>query len=243
MQERLIINRRRPGARKAKANYLLSSKLFCGNCGRVITGSSGTSKTGKVYNYYRCGQKNCSRTLQKDILEKLVVDATTQYILIPDQFADIAHRCVEIYKKETADTDMLASLQSQLTLVDKKIANIMTAIEAGIITASTKERLTQLDQQKIEIETEIKNRQANNSLPEVTEKHIIYMLQEFYDHRADVDFYDRIIDGFIHKVYLYDSSLYVIYNLIDTGKDINKADINAMYKSSYIEFTGDPPGT
>ncbi|WP_221300634.1 hypothetical protein, partial [Pectinatus brassicae] len=87
-----------------------------------------------------------------------------------------------------------------------------------------------------------KNRQAQNSLPELSEKHIIYMLNHFYKHRADEDFYDKIIDGFIHKVYVYDDSLYIIYNLIDTGKDIDKSDIDSLYMSSHINLHGDPPG-
>ncbi len=116
------------------------------------------------------------------------------------------------------------------------------AIEAGIITETTKERLTQLEQDRLNVDMEIKNRQAQNSLPELSEKHIIYMLNHFYKHRADEDFYDKIIDGFIHKVYVYDDSLYIIYNLIDTGKDIDKSDIDSLYMSSHINLHGDPPG-
>lgn len=84
----------------------------------------------------------------------------------------------------------------------------------------------------------MKNRQINNNLPELSEEHIIYMLTYFYKHRADTNFYDKIIDGFIHKVYVYDKSICVIYNLIDFSKDITKADIDALYMSSHIDLTG-----
>lgn len=243
VQEKLLANKRRPGAGRAKANYLLSGKLFCGNCGHAITGSSGTSKTAKVYNYYRCGQKNCGRTVQKNWLEKTIVDATTNYVLVPQNFSKIAKKCIDIYKKEAANTDITTSLESQLTSINKKITNIMAAIEAGIFTVSTKDRLSSLDQQKFEIETEIKNRQAQNSLSELTEEHIIYMLQHFYKHKADADFYSKIIDGFIYKVYLYNDSIYVIYNLLDSSKQVSKADVDAARASSYINLLGDPPGT
>lgn len=34
--------------------YILSGKLFCGNCGTLMTAEDGTSHTGKVYHYYKC---------------------------------------------------------------------------------------------------------------------------------------------------------------------------------------------
>lgn len=240
VQQRQLLNKHHPGTGKAKVNYLLSGKIFCGLCGKVMNGSSGTSKTGRTYYYYRCKNKDCRQTMRKSRLEKMVVDATTQYILVPNNFAEIARRCMDIYKKEQQADDKIGNFEKQLVTIKTKIDNLMKAIEAGIITETTKARLTRLEDDKHNIVIKLKNQQINNNLPELSEEHIIYMLTHFYKHRADIDFYDKIIDGFIHKVYVYDKSICVIYNLIDTGKDISKADIDGLYMSSYINsFGGD----
>ncbi len=236
VQKRLVLNRHRPGSARATTNYLLSGKMFCGICGNVMNGSSGKGKMGNVYYYYRCSKKDCKRMFSKDKLEQLVVDATTTNVLIPKRFDDIAKRCIDIYKKEQKQEDVSGALNKQLTEINSKINNLIKAIEAGIITSTTKERLSHLEHDKYDTEMEIKNRQAENNLPEFSEKHIIYMLKEFYEHRADPDFYNRIIDGFIHKVYIYDKYICVIYNLVDNEKDVDKADVDAFYMSSHIEL-------
>ena len=48
---------RNNAAGRAKVNYLLSCKMFCGYCGSMISAEAGTGKLGKVYRYYKCGDK------------------------------------------------------------------------------------------------------------------------------------------------------------------------------------------
>lgn len=55
----------------------------------------------------------------------------------------------------------------------------MNAIEAGIITTSTKDRLEQLEQEKYKLEIEISTQQLNSNML-LSEEQIIYMLNEFY---------------------------------------------------------------
>ncbi len=94
--------------------------------------------------------------LRKDYIEKLVVDATTQYILIPNNFNEIAKRCIAIYKEEQQVEDKTNSFEQQFAAVKYKIDNVMKAIEAGIMTDTTKSRLTQLENDKQNIVKEMK---------------------------------------------------------------------------------------
>ena len=48
---------------------------------------------------------------------------------------------MEIIEKESADTSYVDGLREQVKDIKKKIRNLMTAIEQGIITSTTKERL------------------------------------------------------------------------------------------------------
>lgn len=50
-------NKKAPARAKAKVDYLLTTKLFCGHCKAAMTGISGTSKTERKYHYYQCVTK------------------------------------------------------------------------------------------------------------------------------------------------------------------------------------------
>ena len=58
-------NKRAPACGKADEEYLLTTKLFCGKCGALMFGESGTSATGRTYYYYKCAnvkrRKGCSK--------------------------------------------------------------------------------------------------------------------------------------------------------------------------------------
>ncbi len=70
VQKRLSEVAEAPARNKAKVDYLLSGKLFCGHCGGSMNGESGTSKTGAVYNYYTCYTRKRHRSCDKKSLKK-----------------------------------------------------------------------------------------------------------------------------------------------------------------------------
>ena len=85
VQKRLDKNKRAPACGKADEEYLLTTKLFCGKCGALMFGESGTSATGRTYYYYKCAnvkrRKGCNKkTVQKEWLEDLVVRETMKLI-------------------------------------------------------------------------------------------------------------------------------------------------------------------
>ena len=45
-----------PAAHSENDDYLLTTHLFCGHCGAMMTAYSGTSRTGKTYRYYICNR-------------------------------------------------------------------------------------------------------------------------------------------------------------------------------------------
>ena len=55
VQTRIEKNKKAPARAKADEEYLLTTKLFCGDCGRLMAGESGTSAANGVkYQYYKC---------------------------------------------------------------------------------------------------------------------------------------------------------------------------------------------
>lgn len=193
---------------KAKEDYLLSTKLFCGHCGSPMIGESGTSKTGKLYHYYKCGKRkrggNCDKKIEKkDWLEELVVRYTVQYVLTDENIDLIATKAMELIEKDLQDTSVLIGLQGMLKDTNKKIKNLMSAIEQGIITATTKERLEELEQERLNIEGQIAREEMKKPL--LSKERIVYWLTSFKSGDInDVEYQRRIIDTLVNAVFVYD---------------------------------------
>lgn len=61
VQEKMKQNAKAPARARAKEEYILTTRLFCGHCREMMIGVSGTSKTGATHYYYVC--KNAKRKL------------------------------------------------------------------------------------------------------------------------------------------------------------------------------------
>ena len=86
VQERIEKNKHKPAAMKADEEYILTTKLYCGLDGVMMVGVGGTSKTGKVHHYYKCGnviyKKSCTKkTIRKAWIERHVAALTRDFVL------------------------------------------------------------------------------------------------------------------------------------------------------------------
>ncbi len=224
VQERMKDNRRAPARYKAHTKYLLSGKLYCGHCGMGMVGESGTGKQGKLYNYYICSRKKhnrdeCSqKTVRKDWLENLVVSETTKHILQPEKIQLIAKRCAELSKKENLQNNELKYLQKQLSETEKSIHNLLTAIEQGIFSNTTKTRLSELEAIKEKLHFEIES--CKIRCPVLTQKQITFMLSQFQRETSEPleEYNQDMIACFVNSVHLYDDKLIITYHLTDEIK-------------------------
>ena len=77
VQDLLAFNQKAGAHKKAKVEYLLFSKLFCGKCGDMMVGICGTSKAGVTHHYYACRAQRkhqCKkRAVRQDWIETLVL--------------------------------------------------------------------------------------------------------------------------------------------------------------------------
>lgn len=125
---------------------LLTTKLFCGKCGSMMAGESGRSHTGAVRCYYKCdtrkrgGKEACSlKSERKEPLEQFVVQTALEKVL-NDRFIDLlADKLLEYQSKENTH---LPVLQAELKEVERRIDNLVAVIEQGILTPSTKTRIS-----------------------------------------------------------------------------------------------------
>ena len=145
VQEKIAKNKKAPARRKAEDDYLLTTKLHCGCCGALMFGESGTSRTGEVHRYYKCAtakkKKGCKKkTVRKQWLEDLVVNQTMQLVRDDAAMESIIAKVMELQDRENTN---LPLYEKQLRDAESGIQNMLNAIQAGILTSSTKERLEQ----------------------------------------------------------------------------------------------------
>ena len=224
VDERLKNKKNPQGRHRENGEYMLTGKLFCGLCGAPMVGVSGTARSGALHHYYVCQKRRTERSCSKanvgrDWLERVVVQATLDYVLKPEVIEWMAD-AVMAYQEREANSAVLLGLRDQLSENQRATANLMKAIEAGIITLTTKGRL-------VELEAEASRLRDAITLEEAAQTHIerdfmVYWFEKFRGgDLEDAAFRRRVIDSFVNAVYLWDDRLRVAFNYSGKGSAVD----------------------
>ena len=228
VQERLKQNRRTPGAAKAKVEYLLQGKLFCGYCKEKMTGLSGTARNGEKHYYYACVgrrlHKNCKKKHEKkDFLEWYVVEQTLQYVLQEDRLDRIAQKILEQYEKEFGRSE-IEELERHIRRLNKEIDTLMDRMlqtDNPALLNKWQERLEGLVALEQDSQHELSKLRVINQV-QYTKEQLIAWLKHFCNGDLfDMDFRRKIIKSLVSAVYLYDDKIYIFYSTSDQGKQVN----------------------
>ncbi|MGN0631071.1 MAG: recombinase family protein, partial [Ruminococcus sp.] len=153
-------------------SYFLTGKLRCAVCGKPVTGTSGTSKTGKRYFYYKCA--NLCTSITQDKLENIVLNLLVDY-LTPEKIYQISKAAYECYKREQANNTEQEALKNQISIIEKKINNIINAIMNGTASNSLQTALKGLEEDKERMELELER--ISIKMPELAREHFAYFLE------------------------------------------------------------------
>ena len=200
-----------------RAEYLLSGKLFCGQCKRKMVGVSGTSKTKEKFYYYYCpnarSKKGCAKKqVPKNWLEELVVAETLHHILKPDVIKYIAQKCYDIQRKDKSKDEEVDFFRRKIADNKKARDNMLRAVESGVETTTLPIRLRELEIEKIQLTEELKRAESCRII--LTPEHIEFMLLQYAKKGDDENVYKKeIIDCFVSQIYLYDDKLLIYYNI------------------------------
>ena len=228
VQEKLAKNKKAPARHKAEDDYLLTTKLFCGYCGAYLCGESGTSHTGNVHRYYKCAsvkkkRAEChKRPVKKEWIEDLVVSETMKMVMDDAAIEAIVSMLMDLQDRENVN---LPLYEQQLRETNTAIQNLLNAIQQGILTKSTKERLEELEASKEELE----NRIACEKLakPKVSAEFMTFWLHRF--RKLDVrqrSHRKMLIDTFVNAIFLYDDKTVITFNYKDGTSTITFDNLN-----------------
>jgi len=216
VQMMLEKNKKAPARAKAKAKYLLTTKMFCGHCKEPMTGESGTSKTGKMYHYYKCvlaRQKKCTKKpVRKEYIEDLVV-AQCRQLLTDENIDKIVKEVMAIYEKEQASSEM-NRLKKVLKELERKKTNLINAIaesDSETVRRPLYEHLEKLEGEKENIEALIAQEQMKQI--RLTEPEVRFFLTQLK--KGDINdekYRETLVNIFVNAIYLYDDKITYIFN-------------------------------
>lgn len=196
-------------------DYILMGKCFCGYCGRQLRSAAGTTTDGTILRYYRCAYSkkdvNChNKSVRKEVLEEIVINTLTEELTKSDNLKFLTDKVFELYCARAQDDSDLHRYEKELAAMDKAIKNILAAIEGGIFTPSTKNRLTELEEKKARIEKAI-------TIESAKEKNLLT--------RADIELYitdaiklsaKQMIDLLVERIDVYADKICIKLKYSDT---------------------------
>ena len=245
VQKRLVANAKAPARGKAKVDYLLAQKMYCGHCGALMVGESGTSSTGQTYNYYSCGSRKrghgCSKKpLKKDYIERLVAEDAMEF-LTPETIELLADMAVEQNRADIANDELIPALKEEIRDVSQRMNNLLKLAESGIQSETVAERIADLE--KLKRDTEHRLAEAQGQYIVLEREHIVWWLSTFLNGDInDFEFRKRLLDMLVDKVVVWDDpdglKITTTYNLIDGNKErVSKTRNNQAFEYKTELFT------
>ena len=191
-------------------------------------GECGTSRNKNVHHYYKCANakrtKTCKKkTVRKEWLEDLVI-AETMKLIQDDAVIDAI--VAEVMELQEQENTTLPLLEKQMREVENGIENMLNAIQAGVLTNSTKSRLEKLEAQQKELEVRIAEEKI--ARPRLSENQVRFWLTRFRKLDPNVKSHrETLINTFVNAVYLYDEKVLIAFDYKDGTKTISFNEIAA----------------
>lgn len=217
--------------------YMLTGKVFCGECGSPMAGMSAINSYGTRFEYYACNRRRYEHSCdKKPVSREMLEDAVIEIInteLLSDAFIDEILTGYKEAAEKMTDNSLLIALQDELKDVNTRLSNILKAIEAGIFNESTQSRMEELSARRKELEKEICQVERENTIPTIDAvREWLYSLRS--GNIQDREYQKKLIQIFIHAIYVYDDHLRVLFNY---GKETSRKTGNELFASTSPDST------
>ncbi len=252
-QKRLEANKRggKGSIKKIKpeafiGEFWLSGHIFCGECEKnrqdaeddsemdikpdnTMQGTSGMSHTGKRYYYYSCKNHRKHKCDLKDV-RKEYVEGYVNYILNQilgdtELRTYIANACYLYYKEREGTSESYeGSLINSIKDVDKRLKNMVKAIEMGIINETTQEAMLRLQDNKKMLEEELAKERTRKKYALQFENVMEYLDAFTRDNISK----HKLFDLFIDKVIVFNDKIAVTLHYNNDRREMPMNEIIEM---------------
>ena len=228
---RLSSTKKKVGKHPDTEFFMLSGKLFCGECGSAMTGDSGTSRNGEKHYYYTCAERksrrNCKKKSEKkDFIEWYICEQTVLHILTDENIKKIAKLVIE-KQNEDLNISERKNIEKQLLSIEReydKLTDALIKSPTDAVAQRIGKRSIELEKQKETLEKELDQIKLIENV-KLTIKDVELYLKSFRNgDLLDKEFRYKLIKALINCVYLYDDKVLIYFNLKD-AKSIHYIDV------------------
>ena len=232
-QTRISNNRTKPGRHTARLNYLLSPKVFCGECGKMMVADGVNKPNGMIYRYYKCvnnrRRQACElKGIGKDLLERIVLNAIMDVLHDPSAVKEMA---TKLFESQNRESPYLLMLEERRKEIKSKLDNIMKVLEdGGGEFMRFKQRYVELEGELKEIEIKIDKEMLVR--PNFSLEHI----EETFSFFAGLDLENeedrqRLVDVFLNSVFVHkNGDIDIVFNYMTAKKTIKIDEFGSAFK-------------
>ena len=214
--QRKLDNKKHAPASNRNVQYLLSGKLFCGECNNAMIGYCGTSRTKIRYYYYVCTGRRAHKcdmdNIKKDDIETVVLEYCRS--LLDDSVLERLIKELMKLSEEDYSKSEIAVLEKQLAEVERKIQNTTDAIvdcDFADVRKSMYAALNELHIAKEDLDFKIA--QFTRLQHKVNESDVRKFLLKLREGSYDtIQSQQVLINTLINRVYVYKDKLVLIFN-------------------------------
>lgn len=231
-----------PARGKAKVRYILTGKLFCGECESGWVGISGKTRGETAYHYYKClsniQHKGCIvKAVPKDKLELSVINGLRN-ALTEEVVFDVAEKVMKLIETEKKKLN-LERLKTKLEQNKNKLDKVTDLLidgkgDSDMLSDKAKSLRCEIDEQQNQISLE------DGIFYNVTERQVFDFLWSIRcSDINDVADKQRFINTYVYKIYIYpDGKLMVIspisgFDYRPNGLKLSLSDFKSIKKEPY----------
>ncbi|MDD2998884.1 MAG: recombinase family protein [Candidatus Riflebacteria bacterium] len=224
-QKKLAENKAKPASFKKKRLYLLSGILFCGECGRPLSGSSRTGGRNKSeYVSYICPNKKAGCCSVKELpairLEKAVVKSLLP-IIFENKYKKLSKYFNETALQESAIKMERDGLLHSLKQCRKQKDNFINSIGAGINPDIISQKIQEAEKAIQTLEERIRQIDESQQIDKKFLKKIVKKLIKLKDQRV-VKYLKPFIKEFVSKITVNNEKIVIEAARLKVGRKSRK---------------------
>lgn len=212
--------------RKCNAfTYMLTGKLYCGECDSPMSGVSGTARNEDLHYYYVCTKKRYDKSCHKknvprDEIERRITQELKQLLDDDELLEWMADKAIEHLESErnTAEID---ALRAELEEATRKRDNLRKNLETGEVLPIVMQWIRERQQEIDELTGRIAALEKMAWI-DIDRDMILSYLETLRDGDVeDREFQEKMIDAFLIRAYVFDDGrLKLIFNCTKEHREV-----------------------
>ena len=207
--------------KEQKRNYLLTGKMFCVCGGTFSGGSMKRTKHGAEYYYYLCYKKKIqecphnSKGVNKDYIEKLVIDEIAEKILSDEMIDKISNEAVMLSnaekEKPKVSIQELEKKQKDIKNKQNRLADLY--LDGGIERDILDEKSSALNDELKIIQSEIRKAIQLENSPTLQKNDFVEYIKSYRLDASTEDVARILIDTFVEKIIVHNDKIEIVFKV------------------------------